>query len=133
MSNELSGLKVLVVDDDLDLREIMAEDFADFGAEVQMAESGNAAFELVKKSHFDLVVSDMRMPNGDGRSLVSNIKKFYSSSDGSSRGKAPLFFIYSGYNDLETKEAREIGITQVFSKPLRFTEMLEAIKTHMKR
>ena len=72
-SQKLPVLKVLVVDDEPDLRELFSEILASRGCQVKQAGDGNEALEMVKREHFDLVLTDMKMPGMDGRTLIRHI------------------------------------------------------------
>ncbi len=56
------GKTVLIVDDEAELREILANEFADHGAEVIVASDGTEAFQKTAQKHVDLILSDIRMP-----------------------------------------------------------------------
>ena len=55
---ELTGLSILVVDDEEALREIFVEEFTARGAKVQSAENGRKAFSLLESQKFDILFSD---------------------------------------------------------------------------
>jgi CheY-like chemotaxis protein len=61
--------RVLVVDDEAELVELMRDMLGDAGFEVVTAESGAVALELLDTARFDAIVSDLRMPDMDGASL----------------------------------------------------------------
>lgn len=65
--------RVLVVDDERDLRELLSLVFARDGHLVQKADSGMSAIELLKTQKFDLVISDFWMPNGNGDKVLEFI------------------------------------------------------------
>ena len=69
--------EVLLVDDEQDVRDLISEFLNEQGIDMNIttATSGNEAFQIVKAKHFDLLVTDLQMPNGDGHQLLSNIKK----------------------------------------------------------
>ena len=70
----LAGLRVLVVDDDTDTRELFAAVLAASGADVAMAGSAPEALELLRAQAVDVVLSDIAMPGGDGYWLVREIR-----------------------------------------------------------
>lgn len=109
MSHDLAGKSVLVVDDEPGLVELLKMEFEDFHAEVSLAESGQAALKLLKEKHFDIVFTDMKMPNGDGIWLISQIHE--------ELHQTPQIYLCSGYNNHPSKYAKELGIIKVFSKP----------------
>ena len=79
----LTGVRLLLVDDDEDLRHELASVFTLYDAIVDDCDSGDAALTKLHRRRFDVVVSDVEMPDGDGCSLVSSIRQ---SEDASIRG-----------------------------------------------
>lgn len=65
---------VLVVDDEMSIREVLAEGLESFGYSVVQAGNAAEAFELVKRGGIDLVLSDIEMPDENGLSLLKRIK-----------------------------------------------------------
>ena len=65
---------ILCVDDEVDILELFRDEFLDLGFKVLEASNGADAFDIFRTNHVDCVVSDIRMPGGDGVSLVKNIK-----------------------------------------------------------
>jgi CheY-like chemotaxis protein len=74
VGRELYGFKVLVVDDDLDTRELIQWVLARAGAEVTTAESAAQALEALEAQRFHVLVSDIMMPGEDGYSLVKRVR-----------------------------------------------------------
>jgi len=70
----LAGLHILVVDDALDAREVMAEILGRAGAAVKTAGSADEAYQMLLAEPFDLLVSDIGMPGGDGLSLIRRVR-----------------------------------------------------------
>ena len=121
--NSLKGLRVLVVDDDPDLRECVSEDFQFHELHVQEASGGKEALEMIKNNSFDFIFSDMRMPDGDGRFLATELKKL--------QEPHPLIFLYSGFNDISSTERVELGIVEIFAKPFESKLMMKKILEHL--
>ena len=122
--SQLKGFKILVVEDDPFLREYLVEDLVLAGVEVASAESGQAALEQVQSQDFDAVLSDMRMPNGDGLFLAREILQL-------SQGHKPLFFLYTGHCDISSAEQKDLHITQIFSKPFDSLTLYSSIFNHL--
>ena len=120
MKKNLKGMSILIVDDDPDLRELLSWDFSSAECEVESAESGVSAIELIRKKKFDLIFSDMRMPQGDGRFLAKEVLKL-------KKNEKPLLFLYSGFNDISSQEAKDLGITHIFSKPSKISDIIDDI------
>jgi CheY-like chemotaxis protein len=71
----LKDATVLVVDDEDELREIFVDEFRAIGAKVFEARQGVEALEILRREKIDVLLSDVRMPGGDGISLIRNIDK----------------------------------------------------------
>lgn len=117
---DFSGLKLLVVDDEELLREILVETFAMYGAEVDSAEGGYEALEKVKEKNYDVLISDVRMPNGDGISLIRAINKMPDR-------QAMKIFVCSAYNDLTAEKISELKISQIINKPFDIENLLTVV------
>jgi CheY-like chemotaxis protein len=74
MSKELFGLKILVVDDDQDTRDLLEWVLRRVGAEVVAVGSAQAAMEALAKDRPHILVSDISMPEEDGLSLMRRIR-----------------------------------------------------------
>jgi CheY-like chemotaxis protein len=66
---------VLIVDDDLDLAETLIERFKKEGWIAQTTVGGLSAIQKIEKEKFDLIISDIRMPNGTGIELLRKLRK----------------------------------------------------------
>ena len=73
----LSGIKILVVDDDRNLLDLLDETLTTIGFDAQGAAEGFAALEKLKQKQFNLVITDIRMPGMDGFELLREIRKSY--------------------------------------------------------
>ena len=70
----LQGLKVLVVDDEADTRELINEVLKECGSEVVLSRSAAEALEALEQHKPDILISDLGMPDEDGYSLISKIR-----------------------------------------------------------
>lgn len=66
--------RILVVDDEPDLLEILAAELTDAGYDVTCAESGREAVDRVRRDHFDVVLTDYKMPGMDGLATLAAIE-----------------------------------------------------------
>lgn len=112
-------ISVLVVDDEPVLRELVAFILIDKGFQVLEAESGDAAFQLICKHDFDVVVSDVRMPNGSGVELLTRISHMTK--------RKPMVFLVSGYSEISLEEARKLGARDLLNKPVDYDKLCQAI------
>ena len=70
-----TGGKILVVDDNNDLRTIVSKILSRLGYEVSSADSGENGLRIFLKNKFDIVLSDFEMPGMDGVALACSVKK----------------------------------------------------------
>jgi CheY-like chemotaxis protein len=74
LSGSLGGLRVLVVEDDPDARELVTTILEDAGAVVESAPSAATGFDAVRRFQPQLLVSDIGMPDEDGYSLIRRVR-----------------------------------------------------------
>ena len=74
-------MKILAVDDDEKIREILYEMLSRFGYECRTAVNGKEALSILQEDHFSIVISDIRMPEIDGMELLKGIKEKYPDID----------------------------------------------------
>ena len=120
LSSELKSKKILLVDDDEELKEKLKGIFANSNSEVMTAGNGLEAIDfLLKDQDFDLVVSDIDMPEMTGLEFLSEVKR---------RGIAcPEIYMMSGGGDENLKAALELGAFKAFSK-YKIEELIEAVE-----
>ncbi|MEQ1875585.1 MAG: response regulator [Bdellovibrionia bacterium] len=110
---------ILIVDDEVELCEAVATAFEMKGHKVTKAPSGQQAIEFVKKSKFDLVLSDIRMNDGDGLKLLGYIKDM--------NLNRPVVALMTGYADVTRDEMYEMGAEAVFEKPFKVMELIKQL------
>ncbi len=116
-----SEYSILVVDDEEMIRENVGKFLERRGFHVLMAEDGTSAFECLGRDKVDLVVSDVRMPNGDGIELIKNINDKLN-------GKPPVIFV-TGFSSKTEREFLAMGAKAIFSKPLDRKVLLAKIES----
>ena len=109
MNPIVTGKKLLIVEDEEDLRAPLATEFEGMGCIVYQASNGRDGFEIVKKVHPDAVISDIRMPGGDGVELLQRIKHL--------NYGVPVVMLITGFSDLSREEAYHLGADAILSKP----------------
>lgn len=120
MGRKLSDIKILVVDDESDLRESMKTVFELFGFTVDEAENGQAALQKVQSGNFDLVLSDMRMPVMDGLGLLKNLQN-------QDVPPPPCVLITSGFTDASVDTIYSLGAIGFMPKPMDATVIRDVI------
>lgn len=119
-TSSLAEKNILVVDDDLNLREAIAFDLKKKGGHIFMAANGTEAFEIVKNENIDIVVSDVRMPNGDGIALIKKIRKRHPA--------LPVVLLCTGFSDLTESEAKKLGAYGLIEKPIDRKAMIALLE-----
>ncbi|MBI3541734.1 MAG: response regulator [Deltaproteobacteria bacterium] len=113
-------LAILVVDDDEDLREIIAFEFTRAGCKVLLAATAAEALAHAKSVKIDAIVSDFLMPTADGTgnenglALINQIQALGASSP----TRDPVVILLTGFGDLLPPDAYSTGTTAVFAKPV---------------
>ena len=111
----LSNIRILCIEDDFDSREVLQLFLQQCGAIVESVESASRAISVLNKNgrSFDVIISDLAMPNEDGYSLISQIRQF-SPEKG---GKIPAVAL-SAFTTRENKEkAYSSGFQKYHTKP----------------
>lgn len=116
--------KILVVDDEVNIRRVVRE-YAEFeGYEVAEAENGMEAVEMVKSEDFDLIVMDIMMPKLDGFSTCKEIKKYKT---------IPVIMLSARGEEYDKLFGFEFGIDDYVVKPFSPKELMARIKAVLKR
>ncbi|MFL9451759.1 MULTISPECIES: PAS domain-containing hybrid sensor histidine kinase/response regulator [Nostocales] len=120
-----NGLRVLIVDDEVDLRELIAELLEDLGATVTVASSAPEALRVFEQQTPDLLLSDIGMPEMDGYMLIRQIRLLPSERG----GKIPAIALTAYAEDCNREKAIAAGFQMHIAKPVELRVLLEAIAT----
>lgn len=126
MAGQLKGKKVLVVDDEADLREIICEDLEVCGAEILQAANGREAYEIYNQHKPDAVVSDVRMPGGDGIEFLKRMRA-------RDESVFPLIVLITGFADLTPEAAVELGVQGMLPKPFNLKQLRDLLIEKLSR
>ena len=108
--------RILIVDDEPDTCANLSDILTDLGYQVDTANDGFAALELVKKNPYDIALLDLRMPGMDGLELYRRIREI-------SAGTVAI--VVTAYASSDTaKSARSAGAWQVLPKPVNIGNLL---------
>ena len=111
--------KILLVDDEDSIREVYRDLFEGIGFKVVEASCGNDAIEIFQKEKIDVVISDIRMPKGDGIQLLKKVRE--------TNADLP-FFLISGYPVSQAAVVDQLNVTAFFEKPFDFIELVKKIR-----
>lgn len=116
----LADKLVLIVDDEEDIRSMLEIEFRFTKAKTLTAKNGREAMTILKNNPVDLIVSDIRMPGGDGISFIKALKS-------EMKNAPPLIFI-TGFSDLSLSDAYDLGAEGVFHKPFELDSLVSAAR-----
>ncbi len=120
--HSLNGLHVLVVDDEQDTRELVAAVLTTCGAEVVSVSSASEALDQMERQRFDLLISDIGMPEMNGYDLIDRIRQLGEEHGG--RTPAVALTAYAGIDD--RKRALAAGYGMHIPKPFVAAELISA-------
>lgn len=121
----LAGLQILVVDDAADTREFVEYLLTQSGATVTLATTARQAFALISGGMFDVLVSDIGMPDMDGYMLIQQIRTLPPEQGGNI--SAIALTAYAG--DFNQQQAVAAGFQFHLAKPIEPDELVKAIAT----
>lgn len=115
---------ILVVEDEKELSDLMAEFLRMFGYTVSTAGDGYDALALLETTTIDIVITDVRMPRMDGMNLMTIIKNKYSD--------LPVIII-TGVNENKTRDiAHEKGADAFIAKPFHMRDLKKVVDSMCK-
>ena len=104
--------KILIVDDEFNSRTLLAQLFQEDGYSADTAENGKTALEALKSTHFDILITDIRMPVMDGIELFHRAKEVYP--------HMPVI-LFTAYGTIEDAvKALKEGVFHYLEKPVNF-------------
>lgn len=112
-------LKILLIDDELDILDILSDEFIFRGHYCTKSLSGNEAIEILKLEHFDVVVSDFKMSNGNGTKVLEFVTTLSSK---------PKFYLMYGQLNFETDHFFKLGCQHFFSKPFDMEYLVKKVE-----
>lgn len=119
MTSQQAEPRILVVDDEPEVRSFMSDALGTFGYQVGAARDADEAFALVARSRFDLVVSDLRLPGLGGWDFAARLRSI--------DPVLPLIMLTgSAPGDDDLRRVREAGIT-VLHKPVQLPQLQTAL------
>jgi two-component system CheB/CheR fusion protein len=116
----LQGSRILVVEDAPDIREVFTLLLRAEGAEVVAAATGREALEQGTHGDFDVVLSDLGLPDIPGDVLIRQLLS-------QSRGRTRVLVV-TGYGEPYVSRAKQAGAHVVFTKPVEWSRILEALQ-----
>lgn len=116
----MEKFRILIVDDEEDLREIFRDGLEAQGFEVFEAGSGNQAIQFIKSQSVHGVISDIRMPDGSGLDFLEYLQNI--------NAEEMTVFLMTGFSDITPEEAYDRGAAALFRKPVDPDLVIQSIK-----
>lgn len=110
--------RVLVVDDESSIRELLAKTLALAEYDVETAPDGRSAIERMRMHSYDLLIADLKMPGLDGLSLIREAKRL--------KADLPVIIITGYSTESSAIEAVNLGVAGYLTKPFRVPQVLAA-------
>jgi CheY-like chemotaxis protein len=120
----LKGLRLLVVDDDADVRELLALVLQQEGAVVTTAASGREALEAMETLPQDILISDIAMPQENGYQLLKKVREM-DRQEG--RHSIPAIALSAYVREEDRNASLEAGFEMHLSKPIEAEKLISAI------
>jgi CheY-like chemotaxis protein len=119
--NHLSHVQtLLIVDDDECYRRAVAFDFKRSGFRVLLASSGKEAFDLVCAEKVHVILTDVRMPGGNGIDLLAEVRQ--------SCPDTPIVILMTAFSDISLRDAGQWGAKAVIYKPCDKKILIETVQ-----
>ena len=120
MSDENKKIKLLIVDDEEDFLNTIAERLGMRDFDIATASEGGLAVKAAKKGKFDVAILDINMPGMDGMELLQNLKK---------KHKFLEVIMLTGHGAIDSAvEATKLGAYAYLEKPYDFENLLDVLK-----
>lgn len=120
----MNNLKVLIVDDEERIRDVIKEYLKLENIEFEEASDGYQAIELAKSTTFDVIIMDIMMPKMDGYQAVKEIRKF---------SNVPFIMLSARSEEYDKLTCFDIGVDDYVTKPFSPRELIARIKAVTKR
>jgi excisionase family DNA binding protein len=110
--------RVLVVDDEASIRDLLAKTLALAEYEVEVAADGRSALDRIRISAYDLLIVDLKMPGVDGLAVIREAKRY--------QANLPVLIITGYSTEASAIEAVNLGVAGYLTKPFRVPQVLAA-------
>ncbi|PGE24317.1 response regulator transcription factor [Bacillus wiedmannii] len=116
--------KILIVDDDKEIRNLISVYLENEGLKTQKAEDAIEALELLEEKRFDLIILDVMMPNMDGIEACMKIRE---------ERNMPIIMLSAKSEDIDKIQGLASGADDYLSKPFNPLELIARVKTQLRR
>lgn len=117
--------RILVVEDERDIAELIRLHLDDLGFAVTMTGDGNAGLRMASAGSWDLVILDLRLPGLDGLEICRRLRQ--------NSGSVPVLILTSKSSELDRVVGLEIGADDYVTKPFSVLELIARVKAILRR
>jgi DNA-binding response OmpR family regulator len=121
----MSAKKILLIEDNKDLAQLLALHLRDLQHKVTLCFEGNSGFQYAEKHQYDLIILDLMLPGKDGLSICKTIRK--------NQHYTPILMLTAKDSELDRVQGLETGADDYVTKPFSITEVLARIKAIFRR
>jgi two-component system chemotaxis response regulator CheY len=114
--------RILAVDDSKTIRDMVSFTLRKAGFDVDEAEDGKIALSVLDRSRFDLIITDLNMPNMDGISLIKNVRS------GASHRGVPILILTTESDSTKKNDGKAAGATGWLVKPFNPEKLVELVQ-----
>ena len=116
--------KILIVDDENDIAELISDILEDEGFKTDIRNDGASAISAVKENSYNLILLDIMMPNASGTEVCASIRNITS---------APIIFVTAKTQLIDKLVGFEVGADDYITKPFINEELVARVKAHLRR
>jgi len=123
--NRLLDITILIVEDDINIRNIIKKNLENNGFNTMVALDGEEGLDIFNNNHIDLIVLDLMLPKLDGYTFTKIVRKY--------NEDIPIIMVTARSLIEDKKEAYEVKVDDYMTKPINMEELILHIKSLLRR
>ncbi len=127
MTNTEHKPRILVIEDQPEVRSLLAIALTRAGCEVATAQTGIEGLQLAENGRFDLITLDVDLPGTDGFEICSRLKNH------ADLRHTPVVFVTGRFADEDLRRGREVGAADYITKPFDLLSVISRLLSHIKK
>lgn len=116
--------KLLLVEDDSLMLEVLKELLSDSGVSVDTSVNGAEGYQKFSENNYDLIISDIQMPVLNGVEFLKKVR--------SKDSQSPKFMLLTGYSTYKNEEVFKLGANSLMNKPFEFDDLINEVQKLLK-
>lgn len=112
--------KLLLVEDDSLMLEVLKELLSDSGVSVDTSINGAEGYRKFSENDYDLIISDIQMPVLNGVEFLKKVR--------SKDSQSPKFMLLTGYSTYKNEEVFKLGANSLMNKPFEFDDLINEVQ-----